>query len=502
MRTRHPRKLPDPPGEHRVREEPDSERGEDRPKPRPRRRHRLLDHLVPGTRARDHGEQVEHDRDDHPSPHDEPEGVRDEPPVGAAPNEERDRGRKEREHCAEPAPPEELHAATALREPETDLVDLGQAAGDPVPRVALLRDHARSASALLPGRLVGEELGDRGRERARLVGRHEQSGVGLHDPSVPGDVGRDHRCRAGERPREHHAEALPAERGRDERFRAQELRRQILLGQEAEHVDAVRRYPQTAEEEPNGERIGPDHPKARSGRPMDLRPGAKEHLQTLARLLAADEDDVPVPRARVRPLGDEDAVRNELVLAREVACRRLARWLGNRDPVVDPVEQEPPDRLRRLEPRQVAGRMVRRHDRTLRESQRRGARGRRHRLVDVDDVEPLLLEDAPDPEDGARAEDDVRKRTVRRHDHRAADGDHSLRRLPVAAEPRVQDAREAARWVVAHHEPDIVAELPESGGLQLGVLDDGSPERPRVGDDDPDLHAAQLCTPRYLLAAS
>ena len=34
------------------------------------------------------------------------------------------------------------------------------------------------------------------------------------------------------------------------------------------------------------------------------------------------------------------------------------------------------------------------------------------------------------------------------------------------------------------------------------VLDDGAPERPRVRDDDPDLHVAQLCTPRYLLALS
>ena len=71
----------------------------------------------------------------------------------------------------------------------------------------------------------------------------------------------------------------------------------------------------------------------------------------------------------------------------------------------------------------------------------------------------------------------------------------------MTAEPRVEHAREAARRVVSHHEPDIVAEPPEGGGLKLGVLDDGSPERPRVRDDDPDFHLAQLCTHRYRLAS-
>ena len=48
----------------------------------------------------------------------------------------------------------------------------------------------------------------------------------------------------------------------------------------------------------------------------------------------------------------------------------------------------------------------------------------------------------------------------------------------MASEPGVEDAREAPRRVVAHHEPDVVSELAKCGGLELGVLDDGSPERP------------------------
>ena len=55
-----------------------------------------------------------------------------------------------------------------------------------------------------------------------------------------------------------------------------------------------------------------------------------------------------------------------------------------------------------------------------------------------------------DAEDRARAEDDVRQRAVRGHDHRAADRDHVGRRLAVAAVPRVEHARELSGRVVAH----------------------------------------------------
>ena len=66
------------------------------------------------------------------------------------------------------------------------------------------------------------------------------------------------------------------------------------------------------------------------------------------------------------------------------------------------------------------------------------------------DVELLARERLPDARDRARAEDDVRQRAVRRHDHRAADRDHVRRRIAVAAVPRMQHARELAGRVVAH----------------------------------------------------
>ena len=47
------------------------------------------------------------------------------------------------------------------------------------------------------------------------------------------------------------------------------------------------------------------------------------------------------------------------------------------------------------------------------------------------DVEPLALERLPDPEVRAGRQDDVRKRAVRRDDHRAPDRDHVRRRVAV-----------------------------------------------------------------------
>ena len=61
----------------------------------------------------------------------------------------------------------------------------------------------------------------------------------------------------------------------------------------------------------------------------------------------------------------------------------------------------------------------------------------------------------------------------------------------VPSDPRVQDARELPRRVVPHDQAHVVAELLERCRLQLRVLDDGAPERPRERDDDPDLHARQ-----------
>ncbi len=58
----------------------------------------------------------------------------------------------------------------------------------------------------------------------------------------------------------------------------------------------------------------------------------------------------------------------------------------------------------------------------------------------------------------------------------------------MAPDPWVQDARELAGRIVAHDQPNVVTQLLERGRLQLRVLDNRPPERPRERDDDPDLH--------------
>jgi hypothetical protein len=72
----------------------------------------------------------------------------------------------------------------------------------------------------------------------------------------------------------------------------------------------------------------------------------------------------------------------------------------------------------------------------------------------------------------------------------------------VAPDARVEGTRELTRRVVAHHEPDVVATGLEGRRLQLRVLDDRPPERPRDGHDDAELLDGSLTPPRSAAAAS
>src|SRR3954464_14149758 len=108
----------------------------------------------------------------------------------------------------------------------------------------------------------------------------------------------------------------------------------------------------------------------------------------------------------------------------------------------------------------------------------------------MDDVEVLPLECRADSEDRPWAEDDVRERAVRRHDHGAADRDHVRRWRPVPAVARMEHACELARRVVAHDRLHLAAERAERVRLELGVLEHAPPEGPGVRNDDPDLHGA------------
>ena len=150
--------------------------------------------------------------------------------------------------------------------------------------------------------------------------------------------------------------------------------------------------------------------------------------------------------------------------------------------------EEAPQRRGPPHPAEIARRVERRDERAACADEGGQADRRRHRLVQMEHVEALALERAHGPEERARREHDVRERAVRGHDHRAPHRDDVVRRLAVAPDARVQDPGELARRVVAHHQAHVVAELLERRCLQLRVLDDRTPERPRERDDDPDLH--------------
>src|SRR5919202_1828289 len=149
------------------------------------------------------------------------------------------------------------------------------------------------------------------------------SRLGRHDVPVPGDVGRDDRRRARERAREHHPEALAAERGRDERLPREQLRREGVLVEEAEHVDSVLGHALAREQEPYGERVGADDAQPRARPLPDPGPRAQEDLEPLPRLLPPGEDDPVLAPAGVSLGWDEDAVRDDLVVAGKPAPLRL-----------------------------------------------------------------------------------------------------------------------------------------------------------------------------------
>ena len=236
------------------------------------------------------------------------------------------------------------------------------------------------------------------------------------------------------------------------------------------------------------QRVGPEHAQARTGLTPDLGPGAQQHLQALARLVTADENDRVLTSTGVGELGHRDAVRDHLVFAGEVLVRRGGRVRRHRDPVVEPLGEEAPDRRRELHPGELARGMEGGDERHARERERRDADRRRHRLVHVQEVEALPLQHLLHPDDCAGTEDDVRQSPVRRHNYRPPDRDHVGRRLLVPAHAGVEILRQPPRRIVPDHDPRVDAEPLQGPGLVVCVLRNTAPERPRVRDDDPDLH--------------
>ena len=421
-------------GQHRVREQPDAEGREDVAEARVAAAASPGSITVRHATARTSTEsEVERDRERRPSssrrsrtrPRPRPSSAR------ATRSERRARrARRATSADAHPAAASERdpHAAAAgTRVVAGDqLVDPGEPRRDPVPGVALARELARgrperaaaassSSSAITACASASGSPGGTGRPVSRR-----------HHLAVAGDVGGDRRRRARERAREHHPEALAAERGRDERLRAEQLLGQLVLREEAEHVDPARRTPSRDCEQRDGERVGADEAQPRAGRAVDLRPGAQQHVQALPRLLPADEDDAVLAAAGigVRP-GSTTPFGTISYSPGNQRGGRVARLLRDGDPVVDPVEQEAPGRHAR------ASSSASRPDawKVATTGQRASARAAMHGIGVIGSCRWRTSKRSRSSarrmrQIAARAEDDVRQRAVRGHDHRAADRDH------------------------------------------------------------------------------
>ena len=93
-----PRELAGPGRQHRVPEQPDPEGREHLTEAWVRLGQRLVDRQPPRERAREDGEEVEQDADDHPAPGHRVERVVDGVPLGAAPPDREQGGAEQREH--------------------------------------------------------------------------------------------------------------------------------------------------------------------------------------------------------------------------------------------------------------------------------------------------------------------------------------------------------------------------------------------------------------------
>ena len=150
--------------------------------------------------------------------------------------------------------------------------------------------------------------------------------------------------------------------------------------------------------------------------------------------------------------------------------------------------EEAPERLGEPAPGRVSGCVERRDRRPVPEGERGRAEHRRERLVHVDEVEALAGERTAHLRHRVRAQHEVRERAVAGDDHRAAERDHAGRRWARPALPRVEDAAERAGRVVADQQAGLDPGRLERATLRVGVVDDAAAERPRIRDDDADLH--------------
>ena len=195
----------------------------------------------------------------------------------------------------------------------------------------------------------------------------------------------------------------PPSDGATSALRPEQLRGEVFLRQEAEYVDPLVRHALAGEEEPDRERIRADDPQARACSAPDVRPGPKQDLQALAGFLAAGEHDLLLavmcglpPAGMSTPLGTTSYSPGSHAAAvsrawGDTAIRWSSRSARNPQSGVPPFIQPSLPcawNVPTIGPRQSATAAT--------------ADRRRHRLMDVQHVEALTRERAPDAGDRSR----------------------------------------------------------------------------------------------------
>ena len=173
---------------------------------------------------------------------------------------------------------------------------------------------------------------------------------------------------------------------------------------------------------------------------------------------------------------DVDAVRDDLVVAREEPVDEVARGGADRDAAVEPRGMRLHDPAAELVRRREAGVGVEGGDvDAARLAQQEERQERHERLVEVEDVEPLALEQVADLADVARREGQRPDRAVER------DGE---------ADPDAQDVAlgRPLRAVAGGDDPDVVAAQPQVLVEVADVLGDAAVLRVDVRADEADLH--------------
>ena len=226
-----------------------------------------------------------------------------------------------------------------------------------------------------------------------------------------------------------------------------------LVRHDPEHVDAVVVEAQPRVQQTVLQRVGADQPQPRAGRAGGSPARRAAAIgKPFARVVAADEDDVVLAvRPDRRAPGISDAVRDHAVVARAASARPTRPPSARRRSAHRSGRSGSPRSgiAERIQPRSPCG-VPGRDDRALRERERRDADRGRHRLVQVDDVEPLV---ARAPRGCARSmrgestmfgSEPFAGTTTERPTGMTSGG-----RSPWRPRARVQEARERARRVVA-----------------------------------------------------